>query len=93
MLSLAKDLGAKLLAHAIARDHLACELGGALKVVGGAGRDVVAEEFFRRAAGQKHRDLVVHAASALEELVLVGELKRVAQGLPAADDADFVHRI
>ena len=44
VLRLAKDLRAQRVAHAVARDHAAGQLGGALDVVGGAGGDVVAEE-------------------------------------------------
>ena len=93
MLRLAKDLRAQLLAHAIARDHLAGQLGGALEVVARTSGDVVAEELLGRAAGEQHGNLVEHAIARLEEVVLLGHLHGVAKGLAAAHDRDLVHRV
>ncbi len=93
VLGLAKDLRAQLLAHAQTRDHLAGHLGGTLKVVGGAGRDVVAHELFGHAATQEHGELVEHLVFGLEEVILGGQRERVAQRLAARDDRNLVHRI
>ena len=93
VLRLAKNLRAQLLAHAVARDHLAGQLGGTLEVVARAGGDVVAEELLGRATGKQHGNLVEHAVAGLEEVVLLGHLHRVAKRLATAHDRDLVHRV
>ena len=93
VLRLAEDLGAQLLAHAEARDHLARDLGRALEVVARTGGDVGAEQLLGRAAAQQHRDLVEHAVSGLQEVVLLGQLHGVAQRPAARDDRDLVHGV
>ena len=90
MLGLAKDLGAQLLAHAVAGDHLARDLGSALEVVARAGGDVTAEELLCRAAAQQHRNLVQHLVARAQEVVLLRHLHGVAQRLAARDDRDLV---
>ena len=65
VLSLAKDLRAQLVAHAVAGDHGAGKLGRALKVVACAGGDVVAEQLLGGAATQQHGNLVEHALARL----------------------------
>ena len=90
MLGLAKDLGAQLLAHAVAGNHLARDLGGALEVVARAGGDVPAEELLRRAAAKEHGDLVQHLVARAQEVVLLRHLHGVAQRLAARDDRDLV---
>ena len=60
MLRLAKHLGAQLIAHPEARNHLARHLGRAREVVAGARRDVVAHELFRHAPAQEDGELVEH---------------------------------
>ena len=93
VLRLAEHLRAQLIAHAQARDHLACHLGCALQVVARAGRDIRAHELLGNAAAQEHGELVEHLAARLEEMVLGGQLHGVAERLAAADDRDLVHGI
>ena len=93
VLGLAKDLRAKLVAHAVAGDHLAGQLGGTLQVVARAGGDVVAEELLGGAAAQQHGNLVEHAVARLEEVVLLGKRERIAERLASGDDRDLVHRV
>ena len=93
VLRLAKDLRAQLLAHAIARDHLAGKLGGTLEVVARAGGDVLAEQLLCGTTGKQHGNLVEHAVAGLEEVVLLRHLHRVAKGLATAHDRDLVHRV
>ena len=93
MLGLAEHLRAQLLAHAQARDHLASQLGGALKVVARARRDVRAHELLCHATAQEHGELVEHLATRLKEIVLGRQLHGVAERLAAADDRDLVHRV
>ena len=93
MLRLAKHLRAEFLAHAQARDHLACHLGRALQVVARARRDVIAHELLGNAAAQEHGKLVEHLVLGLEEVILLRKLQRVAQSLAAADDRNLMNRI
>jgi len=44
--------------HAVARHHVAGNLGGALEVVAGAGGHLVHEHLFGDAAAEQHADLV-----------------------------------
>ena len=93
VVGLAKDLRSQVVAHAVARDHLARHLGSALEVVGSAGSDVVAEQLLGRAASQKHGNLVEHAVSRLKVAVFLRHLHGVAQRLPACDDRNLVHGV
>ena len=93
MLCLAEHLRTQLFAHAQARDHLARHLGCTLQVVARARRDVVAHEFLGNATAQEHGELVEHLVLGLEEVVLLRQLQRIAQGLAAADNRDLVDRI
>ena len=93
VVGLAVHLGPKLLAHAVAHNHAAGHLRGALDVVGGAGGDVVAEELLGGAAAQHHGKAVEHGVARLQEVVLVGHRKRVTQSLAAGDDADLLDRV
>ena len=79
--------------HAVLGDNGAGHLACALKVVGGAGGDIVAEELLGHAASHEHRQLVFHLGKRVQNLVLVGNGKGVAQRSAARDDRDLVHRI
>ena len=59
VVGLAEHLGAQR-AHAVLGDDGAGHLARALKVVGGAGGDVVAEDLLGHAAAHEHRQLVFH---------------------------------
>src|SRR4051794_20397249 len=89
----AEHARAEALAHAEAHDHLLGRRGDLLEVVGRAGRDLLEDDLLRGAAAERHGHRVVELGARGEELVLLRHRDRVAQGLPAADDRDLVHRV
>src|SRR5690606_4074085 len=79
--------------HAVAGDDVARDGGGALEVVGCAGRHLVHEDFFGDAATEQYGDgveqtLFVHAVA-----VAFGQLHGDHQRPAARDDGDLVDRV
>src|SRR5438105_15079848 len=89
----AEHARAELLAHAVAHDHLLRGRRDLLEVVGRAGRDLVEDELLRRAAAERHREVVHQRAAGRQVAVLARQRDRVAERLAAADDRDLVHRV
>ena len=92
-LVLAVDHRAQRVGHAVARDHVARDLGGALEVVRRAGGHLVHEELFGDAPAEQHRDHVQQVVAVHAVAVLLGQLHRHAQRAAARDDRDLVHRV
>ena len=87
------DHGTQRLAHAVLHDHVACQVGGALEIVAGAGGHLVHEHFFGDAATEQHADLVQHVFLVVAVAVLLGQAHGHAQRAAARDDGDLVHRV
>ena len=75
------------------RNHAAGNVGGALKIVGGARGHLVHENFFADAPAKEHGDGLQEAVAVLTVPVGLGQLHGHAQRAPARDDGDFVHRV
>ena len=90
---LAVDHRAHLVGHAVARDHVARDLGGALEVVRRAGRHLVHEELFGDAPAEQHGDHVQHVLAVHAVAVLLRQLHRHAERAAARDDRDLVHGV
>ena len=85
---------AERLVHAVARDHVARDVGRASQVVGGAGREDAEHQLLRSAAAQQHRDLVLQFLARHQVAVLGGALHRVAERPDAAwNDRHLVHHV
>ena len=76
--------------HAVLGHHLPGDLRRALDVVGGAGRDVAADDLLRDAPAHQHRELVAQLLPRHQELVLLGQRERVAERATARDHGDLV---
>ena len=93
VLVLAVDNRAQAVAEAIAGDHRAGNLGGALQVVGSAGGDVVQHQLFGDAAAQQGDDVLLHALPGLVASVLLRQAHGVAARHAARDDGNLVHLV
>ena len=82
------------IAHAPFGHHRSGQIGRALQVVLGAGRDLAERHLLGRPAAEQHRQLV-HQVLLLHQIAVFGrQLHRVAERAEAArDDRDLVHRI
>ena len=86
--------GPQTLAHAVAHDHVARQLGRLLDIARCAGRDVVQEELFCRPSAQRHHDVLKHLFLRCEVFqVLLRTEQREAAGRSARDDRDIVDRV
>ena len=74
-------------------DHRVRDLGHPLEVVGGAGRDRAEHELLGGPAAEQHRHEVDQLLAGLQVAVLLGEVERVAERLPAGHDRDPVHAV
>jgi len=79
--------------HAIAHDHIAGNLGSALKVVAGARGHLFHEHFFGNAAAKQHADLVQHVLAVVAVTIALGQAHGDTQSTAARNDGDLVHRI
>ena len=77
-------------AHPVDVDHRLRDVGDALEVVRGAGRDLAEDELLGDAAAEQHGHLVDQLVARLQVAVLVGQVHDVAERLPAGDDRDLV---
>ena len=83
----------KVLAHAVAGDHGAGQLGGLLDIVGSTGGDGTEDHFLGSAAARQGSDLVLQLFLAHEVVVALIHLHGVAQGTRGAgDNGDLLHR-
>ena len=81
VVGLAEHLGAQR-THAVLRDDGARHLRSALEVVRRARGDVLAEDLLSHTAAHEHRQLGFHLGKRVQDLVLVGNGKRVAERAP-----------
>ena len=82
----------EIIAHAVARDHRAGELGRLLNIVRRAGRDGVEHDLLRGAAAGQRGDLVLHFGLAHQVMVALFDLHRVAQcARGARHNGDLLH--
>ena len=89
----AEHARAELLAHPVAHDHRLRGRGHLLEVVRGAGRHLVEDELLRRAAAERHRQ-IVHQSRAGRQIAILGRQRdREAERLTAGDDRDLVDRV
>ena len=72
---------------------LARQLGGALEVVAGAGRDLSDRDLLGDAAAQQDRDLIVQVVARVVVLLVGRQLLRQAERHAARDDRHLVDRI
>ena len=91
VLCLTKDLRTQLLAHAVARYHLASHLGCPLEIVARTGSNVVASKLFCRAPTKQGGNLVEHGVACLQEVIFLGQLERIAKRTSAANNRDLMH--
>ena len=92
-LVLGVDHGAQPIAHAVARDHVARQMGGPLEVVGSAGGHLVHEHLFGNAATKEHGDLAEHVDPVVAVAITLGQRHGDAQRTATRDDGDLVDRI
>ena len=80
-------------AHAPLADHLAGHAGDAFDVVGGAGGDIVKNDFFRHAATQQHHQIIAQEGARITVAVFFRQLHGHAQGAATRNDRNLVYRI
>ena len=80
-------------AHRVVVDHRVGDLGDALEVVGGAGRDRAEDDLLGDAAAEQHGHVVEQLLARLQVAVLGGQVERVAERAAARDDRDPVHAV
>ena len=79
-------------AHAELEHHRPGDHGDPLQVVGGARRDLAERELLRRAAAEQHADLVQQLLAGAQVAILLRQVERVAERLPARHDRDLGQR-
>ena len=92
-LIIAIDHRAQGLGHPITRDHIARDAGGALKVIGCAGRDIADKDFFGHAPTEQHANFGQHLIFVQAETVFLGQGPSHPQCPPAWNYRDFMHGI
>src|SRR5262245_22082200 len=79
--------------HTELANHLARQVGCALDVVRGAGRDLAEEDVFGKAATHQNRDRTFDVIAAVSVAVAFWQLLGQAQSHSARNDRDLVNRI
>ena len=79
-------------AHAVFEDHRARERRHLLEVVRRAVRDASEDDLLRGTAGERHDHPVDELLLRVEVALLLGQMKRVSQRVPARDDRRLLHR-
>ena len=86
--------GAEPVAHAVAGDHAAGDLGGLLDVAGSAAGDIVQEQLLRDPAAQSRHDALKHLGLGGKVFVVLARtVERKAAGSAPGDDGDIVDRV
>ena len=78
--------------HAVLEDHRARQLGHLLEIVGGAVRDAAEDDLLGGAAGERDLHPVDELLARVEVALLLGQVVRVAERVPARNDRRLVHR-
>ena len=80
-------------AHAPLGDHLAGQLGDAFDVIGGAGGDILENDFLSHAAAKENDQVIAQEVAGIAVAILTGKLHGDAEGAASRDNAHLVHRI
>ena len=71
---------ADLLRHAVAHDHMSCDIGRLTNICGSACSDVIQDQLLGNSAAQAHHDLLQHAALGHVHLVFLRQLHGITAG-------------
>ena len=80
-------------AHTELCNHLLCDLGGSLDIVGRAARNVTEDYLFSGTATEKYRDLALKTALVNAVLILLRLMQGITERSACGDDRDLVNRI
>ena len=87
------DHRTELFAESVAGDHVSCDSGGALKVVGSTGGNIAEDDCFRNTAAEEGAEFLFHIAFGNVVSVLNRKAHGVTAGIAPRTDGDFVNRI
>ena len=80
-------------AHTVDGNHIACDLGCALNIVGGTARNVAKDDLFRRSAAEKHRNIFFEFVFINAVFILNRGIERITKRSAARDNGDLTNGV